>query len=121
MSETPRPLAELLRRVEQVGEEVAQLRRALSRRDRLLTGLAYALRAVAAAALGYYGALAVGLTQGFWAAITAISVTQASYAEVSHSSRDQSSGRSSAVWSGSPPRRWCTTSFPPTRWPWWSA
>ncbi|WP_017463081.1 FUSC family protein [Dyella ginsengisoli] len=89
MSETPRPLAELLRRVEQVGEEVAQLRRALSRRDRLLTGLAYALRAVAAAALGYYGALAVGLTQGFWAAITAISVTQASYAEVSHSSRDQ--------------------------------
>lgn len=89
MSEPARPLADLLRRAEQVGEEVARMRRALSRRDRLLTGLAYALRALAAAALGYYGARALGLTQGFWAAITAISVTQASYAEVSHSSRDQ--------------------------------
>lgn len=89
MSEPARPLADLLRRAEQVGEEVARMRRALSRRDRLLTGLAYALRALAAAALGYYGARALGLTQGFWAAITAISVTQSSYAEVSHSSRDQ--------------------------------
>jgi uncharacterized membrane protein YccC len=89
MSEPARPLADLLRRAEQVGEEVARMRRALSRRDRLLTGLVYALRAVVAAALGYYGALAVGLTQGFWAAITAFSVTQSSYAEVSHSSRDQ--------------------------------
>lgn len=89
MSEPARPLADLLRRAEQVSEEVARMRRALSRRDRLLTGLAYALRALAAAALGYYGARALGLTQGFWAAITAISVTQASYAEVSHSSRDQ--------------------------------
>jgi uncharacterized membrane protein YgaE (UPF0421/DUF939 family) len=44
---------------------------------------------VLAAALGYYAALALGLQQGFWAAITAISVTQASYAEVRHSSRDQ--------------------------------
>lgn len=89
MSDAPRPLADLLRRVEQVGEEVTQLRRALSRRDRLLTGLAYALRALAAAALAYYGALSLGLAQGFWAAITAVSVTQSSYAEVSHSSRDQ--------------------------------
>lgn len=89
MNGPTRPLAELFRRVEQVGDEVARMRRALSRRDRLLAGLAYAARAVVAAVIAYYGALALGLAQGFWAAITAVSVTQSSYAEVSHSSRDQ--------------------------------
>lgn len=89
MSEPRRPLAELSRRFEQIADEVMQLRRTLSRRDRLLAGLGHASRAVLAAALGYYAALALGLEQGFWAAITAISVTQASYAEVRHSSRDQ--------------------------------
>ena len=41
-----------------------------------------------AASLGYFGALLVGLQPGFWAAITAISVTQSSFAEVRNSSRD---------------------------------
>jgi uncharacterized membrane protein YccC len=87
---TPRrALGELLQRFELLADEAAHLRRSLTRRDRLLAGLMHALRAVLAAALGYYGALALGLQQGFWAAITAISVTQSSYAEVRHSSRDQ--------------------------------
>lgn len=87
---TPRhALADLLRRFELIADEATRLRRTLTRRDRLVAGLMHALRAVLAAALGYYGALALGLEQGFWAAITAISVTQASYAEVRHSSRDQ--------------------------------
>ena len=87
---TPRhAMADLLRRFEQIADEATRLRRTLTRRDRLFAGLMHALRAVLAAALGYYGALALGLEQGFWAAITAISVTQASYAEVRHSSRDQ--------------------------------
>ena len=42
-----------------------------------------------AATLGYFAALALGLEQGYWAAITAISVSQSSYAEVRSSSRDQ--------------------------------
>jgi uncharacterized membrane protein YccC len=86
------PLGELLRRFELIADEATRLSRTLSRRDRLLAGLAHALRAVLAAALGYYAALALGLEQGFWAAITAISVTQSSYAEVRHSSRDQFTG-----------------------------
>lgn len=89
MSDPRRPLAELSRRFEQIADEVVQLRQTLSRRDRLLAGLGHALRAVLAAGLGYYAAMALGLEQGFWAAITAISVTQSSYAEVRHSSRDQ--------------------------------
>jgi len=89
VSDPRRPLAELSRRFEQIADEVVQLRQTLSRRDRLLAGLGHALRAVLAAGLGYYAAMALGLEQGFWAAITAISVTQSSYAEVRHSSRDQ--------------------------------
>jgi uncharacterized membrane protein YgaE (UPF0421/DUF939 family) len=89
VSDPRRPLAELSRRFEQIADEVVQLRQTLSRRDRLLAGLGHALRALLAAGLGYYAAMALGLEQGFWAAITAISVTQSSYAEVRHSSRDQ--------------------------------
>jgi uncharacterized membrane protein YgaE (UPF0421/DUF939 family) len=44
---------------------------------------------VLAASISYFIALELGLGQGFWAAITAISVSQSSYAEVRNSSRDQ--------------------------------
>jgi uncharacterized membrane protein YccC len=87
---TPRrPFAEHRRRLSALAEELLRLHVALPRRERLLAGLAHALRAVLAATLGYYGALALGLEQGYWAAITAISVSQSSYAEVRSSSRDQ--------------------------------
>ena len=89
MNASRRTLAEIHRGFARIAAEAAQLRRALSRRDRLLAGLSHALRAALAATLGYYGALALGLEQGFWAAITAISVTQNNYAEVRNSSRDQ--------------------------------
>ncbi|WP_329742320.1 FUSC family protein [Dyella sp. A6] len=89
MNSPRRALAELMQRLEQMADEATRLRQNLTRGDRLVAGLMHALRAVLAAALGYYGALLLGLEQGFWAAITAISVTQASYAEVRHSSRDQ--------------------------------
>jgi len=84
-----RSLGEHRRRLSALADEVLRLRVALPRRERLLAGLAHALRAVLAASLGYWAALGLGLEQGFWAAITAISVTQSSYAEVRHSSRDQ--------------------------------
>ncbi|OOG53825.1 hypothetical protein B0E48_15755 [Rhodanobacter sp. C03] len=69
-----------------------RLRQALPPRERLIAGLVQALRAVLAATLGYFIALELGLGQGFWAAITAISVSQNSYAEVRSSSRDQFTG-----------------------------
>jgi len=89
MSEPRRPLAEHSRRLNLLTDELARLRRALPPRDRLIVGLVHALRAVLAASLGYFIALELGLGQGFWAAITAISVSQSSYAEVRSSSRDQ--------------------------------
>lgn len=89
MNEPRRPLAEHHRRLDLLNDELVRLRRALPPRDRLIAGLTHALRAVLAASLGYFVALELGLGQGFWAAITAISVSQNSYAEVRNSSRDQ--------------------------------
>ena len=89
MKKAPQPLTEHHRRLDQLAAEVLRLRQALPARDRLIVGLTHAMRAVVAASLGYFAALELGLGQGFWAAITAISVSQASYAEVRNSSRDQ--------------------------------
>ncbi|MGH8157786.1 MAG: FUSC family protein [Rhodanobacter sp.] len=89
MSEPRRPLAEHRRRLDLLVDQIMQLRQALPPRTRLVIGLTHALRAVLAASLGYFVALELGLGQGFWAAITAISVSQANYAEVRSSSRDQ--------------------------------
>lgn len=77
------------RRVSALTERVEHLQKNLPTRARLLAGVAQALRVALAASLGYYGALTLGLPQGFWAAITAISVTQTAFAEVRNSSRDQ--------------------------------
>lgn len=89
MSEPRRPLAELHHRLDLLAGDLLRLRQALPPRDRLIVGLTHALRAVLAASLGYFAASLLGLEQGFWAAITAISVSQSSYAEVRSSSRDQ--------------------------------
>lgn len=69
--------------------QLEQLRHALPARDRLLTGLFQALRTALAASLAYVAALALDMEQGYWAAITAISVMQNSYLDVKSSSRDQ--------------------------------
>ena len=89
MSEPRRPLSEHHRRLDLLTDELARLRQALPPRDRLIVGLVHALRAVLAASISYFIALELGLGQGFWAAITAIAVSQSSYAEVRNSSRDQ--------------------------------
>lgn len=89
MSHPPPPLVEHHRRLRLLAVELRRLRRALPPRDRLIAGFTYGLRAVIAASLGYYAAIGLGLEQGFWAAITAISVSQSNYAEVRNSSRDQ--------------------------------
>lgn len=89
MNEPQRPLAEHHRQLGALTDQVQWLWKALPPRERLLIGLAHASRAVLAATLGYFGALALGLEQGYWAAITAISVSQSSYVDVRNSSRDQ--------------------------------
>lgn len=89
MNQLQRPLREHRRRLDLLAGEVLRLRQTLPPRTRLVIGLAHALRAVLAASIGYFIALELGLGQGFWAAITAISVSQSNYAEVRNSSRDQ--------------------------------
>jgi uncharacterized membrane protein YccC len=89
VNKTTLPLVEHHRRLSLLTDEVQRLRQALPARDRLLVGLAHALRSVLAASLGYFAALELGLGQGFWAAITAIAVSQSNYVEVRNSSRDQ--------------------------------
>lgn len=89
MNSPRRSLGEHRHRLAALADEMLRLRAVLPRRERLLAGFAHALRAVLAASLGYWAALALGLEQGYWAAITAISVSQSSYAEVRTSSRDQ--------------------------------
>lgn len=89
MNAPRRSLVEHRQRLAALADEALRLRGALPRHERLLAGLAHALRAVLAASLGYWAALALGLEQGYWAAIAALSVSQSSYAEVRSSSRDQ--------------------------------
>jgi uncharacterized membrane protein YgaE (UPF0421/DUF939 family) len=58
-------------------------------RDRLAEGSLTALQAVCGACLSYGIASALQAQQAFWAAITAIAVTQRSYADTRNLSRDQ--------------------------------
>jgi uncharacterized membrane protein YgaE (UPF0421/DUF939 family) len=89
VNEPQRPLAERHRRLDLLVDEVLRLQKALPPRDRLVLDLAHALRAVLAASLGYFVAVELGLGQGFWAAISAIAVSQSTYVDVRKSSRDQ--------------------------------
>ena len=89
MSSSHDPLIKHHRRLGLLAAELERLRKTLPPRERLIVGLVQAIRVGAAASLGYFSARWVGLDQGFWAAITAISVTQSSFAEVKNSSRDQ--------------------------------
>jgi len=89
MSSSHAPLIKHHRRLGLLAAELERLRKTLPPRERLIVGLVQAVRIGAAASLGYFAARWVGLDQGFWAAITAISVTQSSFAEVKNSSRDQ--------------------------------
>ncbi|WP_049621037.1 FUSC family protein [Frateuria defendens] len=100
------PPFSLFLRLRQACLELGELSRSLSLRERLLTGLVQGLCAVTAATLGYYAARLLGFGVGFWAAITAIAVTQSHYADVLSLSRDQligaliggAFGLASAVW-----------------------
>ncbi len=99
-------------RLKTLAAELDELRRNLPLGERLLAGLLHGLRAVAAAAIGYWCARLLGLGAGFWAAITAISVTQTSYADVRNSSRDQVIGALIGGGCGLAGAIWGQDSFP---------
>jgi uncharacterized membrane protein YgaE (UPF0421/DUF939 family) len=65
------------------------LLKSLPFRDRLTEGSLTALQAVCGACLAYGVASALHTQEAFWAAITAIAVTQRSYADTRNLSRDQ--------------------------------
>jgi uncharacterized membrane protein YccC len=83
------PRGEHHRRLGLLARELEYLRRTLPPRDRLIAGLTQALRVALAASLTYLITRELGLEQGYWAVMTAISVSQTSFAEVRNSSRDQ--------------------------------
>ncbi|USI71796.1 FUSC family protein [Sphingomonas morindae] len=60
--------------------------------DRLADGLVHAGLAVTAALLAYLPTRAIGLREGFWAAITALVVAQTDLAAVRSTARDQALG-----------------------------
>ncbi|WP_175425782.1 FUSC family protein [Trinickia violacea] len=73
----------------QAGDLLFALLKSLPFRDRLAEGLLMALQAMGGACMAYGIGLAVHPEQAFWAAITAIAVTQHTYADTRNLSRDQ--------------------------------
>jgi uncharacterized membrane protein YccC len=73
----------------QAADLLFELLKGLPFRDRIAEGLLMALQAVAGACLAYAIARIVHPQQAFWAAITAIAVTQHTYADTRNLSRDQ--------------------------------
>ncbi len=89
---TPRPLRDNLRQLASFQSELLQLYRRLPWGHRLLRGAWQALQALAGASMGYGLGLLLHTQQAFWAALTAIAVTQQSYADTRASSLDQAIG-----------------------------
>jgi uncharacterized membrane protein YccC len=69
-------LTEHRRRLRLLALDLEQLRRSLPPRERLISGLLHALRTALGASVGYFAARWLGMEQGYWPAITAISVMQ---------------------------------------------
>ncbi len=81
-----------LLRLRQTQQALAVRFKSLPARDRLLKGGAMALQAVAGASMAYGIGFMLHTEQAFWAAITAIAVTQLSLSDTRSSSRDQCVG-----------------------------
>ena len=73
----------------QAADLLFELLKGLPFRDRIAEGLLMALQAMGGACMAYGIALVVHPEQAFWAAITAIAVTQHTYADTRNLSRDQ--------------------------------
>jgi uncharacterized membrane protein YgaE (UPF0421/DUF939 family) len=83
------PLLENLRRLRDVEQGLEAFYQRLPWTQRALKGLWQALLALVAASAAYGLGLLLHTQQAFWAALTAIAVTQQSYLDTRASSRDQ--------------------------------
>ncbi|KLD65769.1 FUSC family protein [Dyella japonica] len=88
MSDQP-SLRDNLRRLVDVQQGLAYVYRHQPWTHRLVQGLWFALQALLAASSAYGLGLLLHTQQAFWAAITAIAVTQQTYLDTRSSSRDQ--------------------------------
>ncbi|SHK30275.1 Fusaric acid resistance protein-like [Roseomonas rosea] len=79
-------------RIERMRDRLADLSKGLSLGQRLQGGLSQALLSAGAAVLAYLPTQALGLKEGFWAAITAMAVVQTELVATRNSGRDQLAG-----------------------------
>jgi uncharacterized membrane protein YccC len=83
------PIRDSARQLSNVQQQLTQIYKRMPWGHRLLKGLSMGLQALASASLGYGLGLLLHTQQAFWAALTAISVTQQTYIDTRNSSRDQ--------------------------------
>jgi uncharacterized membrane protein YgaE (UPF0421/DUF939 family) len=83
------PIRESARQLLYVQQQLGQIYKRMPWGHRLLKGLSMGLQALAGASMGYGLGLLLHTQQAFWAALTAISVTQQTYIDTRNSSRDQ--------------------------------
>jgi uncharacterized membrane protein YgaE (UPF0421/DUF939 family) len=79
-------------RLTQLSSAVLALRRGLPVLRRMLGGCQHGIISAVAAVLAYLPAQPLGLKEGFWASITAISVTQTEFHAAQSTARDQAVG-----------------------------
>jgi len=78
--------------VRAAGSGILRRLKAIPLRERLWGGLAQGLLSAVAAALAWLPTQALGLREGFWAAITAIAVAQSEFTAARTTARDQFAG-----------------------------
>jgi uncharacterized membrane protein YccC len=78
-----------LRQLDVFNQQMLELYKRLPFAHRLIKGSWMAAQALASASIGYGLGLLLHTQQAFWAALTAIAVTQATYVDTRASSRDQ--------------------------------
>ena len=86
---TRHPIRDSARQLVNVQQQLAQIYERMPWRHRLLKGLSMGLQALTSASLSYWLGLLLHTQQAFWAALTAIAVTQQTYIDTRNSSRDQ--------------------------------
>jgi uncharacterized membrane protein YgaE (UPF0421/DUF939 family) len=83
------PVRESARQLSYVQQQLGQLYKRMPWGHRLLKGLSMGLQALTGASMAYGLGLLLHTQQAFWAALTAIAVTQQTYIDTRNSSRDQ--------------------------------
>jgi uncharacterized membrane protein YccC len=83
------PIRESARQLSYVQQQLTQIYKRMPWGHRLLQGLSMGLQALTSSGMAYGLGLLLHTQQAFWAALTAISVTQQTYIDTRNSSRDQ--------------------------------